>query len=132
MENPGSRFDLVLKTGDIVYVPALNPVVEVKGSVQNQLKVFYDKDHKSVGYYIDQAGGFGARPWRKRIYVTYPNGTSRKTKNFGFFHFYPKVESGSVITIPERPQGKILPNIANQALVTSIPIFIAYILTRIK
>lgn len=132
IQNPGSKFDLVVNAGDVIYVPATNPVIEIKGTVQNELKVFYDKQHQSVKYYVDQAGGFGTRPWRKRIYVTYANGTSKRTKNFGFFHFYPKVNSGSSITIPQRPQGKSITSFASQALVTSIPILVAYILTRIK
>lgn len=132
MANPGSKFDLVLKTGDIIYIPAVNPVIAVQGAVQNELKVFYDKEHSSVKYYIDKAGGFKIRPWRKRIFVTYANGTSRRTKSFGFFHFYPKVESGSVITVPERPQGKTVVNFASQALVTTIPILVAFILTQVK
>lgn len=132
LKEPGSKYDLILKTGDVLYIPSNNPVVQIKGTVQNELKVFYDKQHQNVQYYINQAGGYGIRPWRKRIYVTYANGTSRRTKNFGFFHFYPKVESGSIVTVPQRPQGKSVTNIAGQALVTSVPILIAYLLTRIK
>lgn len=132
IKEPGSKYDLVLNTGDVIYIPSVNPVVEIKGIVQNELKVFFDKEHQNVKYYIDKAGGFGTRPWRKRIYVTYANGSSKRTKNFGFFHFYPKVTSGSIITIPERPQGKSVGNFASQALVTSIPILVAYILTTIK
>lgn len=132
LRNPGGKFDLELKTGDILYIPAINPVVSIKGTVQNELKVFFDNEQTSIKYYIDKAGGFKTRPWRKRIYVTYANGTSKRTKNIGFFHFYPKVESGSVITVPERPQGKSVTSFAGQVLVTSIPIFIAFVLTRLK
>lgn len=132
LKEPGGKFDLVLNAGDVIYIPAINPVVEIKGTVQNELKVFFDKEHQDIKYYIDKAGGFGTRPWRKRIYVTYPNGSSKRTKSFGFFHFYPKVTSGSVVTIPERPQSKTVGNFASQALVTSIPILVAYILTTLK
>lgn len=132
IKNPNSKYNLELKEGDIVYIPAVNPVVSVTGTVQNELKVFFDKEHSSVRYYIDKAGGFKLKPWRKRIFVTYANGTSRRTRNFGFLHFYPKVESGSVINVPQRPEGKSVVNIASQTLVSSIPLLIAFVITRLK
>jgi len=132
LKNPNSKYDLVMKTGDIIYIPAVNPIVSVTGAVQNELKIYYDKNHKNLGYYIDRAGGYNVRPWRSRIYVTYANGKSKRTKNFGFFHFYPRVEEGSVITVPQRPQGKTIGNFASQAVVTAIPILVAYILTQVK
>ncbi|HXS56412.1 MAG TPA: SLBB domain-containing protein [Hanamia sp.] len=129
---PNSKYDMVLQAGDIIYIPESNPVIAVKGAVQNQLKIYFDKDHSQLNYYIDKAGGFSERPWRKRIYVTYANGKSKRTKNFGFFHFYPKIDQGSVITVPVKPQGKGFTNIATQGFVTAIPILIAYLLTRAK
>jgi protein involved in polysaccharide export with SLBB domain len=129
---PNSKYDMVLQAGDIIYIPESNPVIAVKGAVQNQLKIYFDKDHSQLNYYIDKAGGFSERPWRKRIFVTYANGKSKRTKNFGFFHFYPKIDQGSVITVPVKPQGKGFTNIATQGFVTAIPILIAYLLTRAK
>ena len=107
-------------------------MIAVKGAVQNQLKIYFDKDHSQLNYYIDKAGGFSERPWRKRIFVTYANGKSKRTKNFGFFHFYPKIDQGSVITVPVKPQGKGFANFATQGFVTAVPILIAYLLTRAK
>ena len=107
-------------------------MVSVKGSVQNELKLYFEKEHTNLGYYIDKAGGYGERPWRSRIYVTYANGKSSRTRNFGFFHFYPKVDAGSVVTVPIKPQGKSVTTFVSQAFVTAIPIFIAYILTKAK
>ena len=132
LESPGSKFDIVLKEGDIVHIPEVNPVVTVKGAVQSQLKMYADEDHTNLMYYIDRAGGFGVRPWKRRIYVTYANGKSRKTKNFGLFHFYPKVEAGSIVVVPNRPEGKSLGTFASQVLVTSLPIFVAFLLTKAK
>ncbi|MFS8082598.1 MAG: SLBB domain-containing protein [Ginsengibacter sp.] len=129
---PGSKYDMVLQAGDLIYIPILNPVVSVKGSVQNELKMYFEKEHTNLGYYIDKAGGYGERPWRSRIFVTYASGKSSRTRNFGFFHFYPKVEAGSVVTVPIKPQGKSVTTFVSQAFVTAIPIFIAYILTKAK
>lgn len=125
-----SKYDLVLQDSDVVYIPEINPIINVKGAVQSSLKVYFDKEHSNVGYYIDKAGGFGARPWRKRVYVTYANGTSKRTKNFGFFHFYPPVEEGSTIVVPVRPEGKALGDFAQQLATTVLPAVLTYLLIR--
>jgi polysaccharide biosynthesis/export protein len=128
-----SKFDIVLQENDIIFIPEINPFVSVKGTVQSPLKISFDKEHTNVGYYIDKAGGFGIRPWRSRIYVTYANGKSRRTKNLLFFHFYPRVEEGSVVTIPKRPEGQELTDIAKSTVTTLVPIFItAFLLKYIK
>jgi protein involved in polysaccharide export with SLBB domain len=131
LKNKDSKYDMVLREGDIIYIPETNPVVSVKGAVQSELKIYFDKEHNNLGYYIDKAGGFGIRPWRKRIYVTYANGRSRRTHNFGFFHFYPKVEAGSVVIVPSRPEGKSFGEFATQAFVTSLPLVLAFLITRL-
>jgi protein involved in polysaccharide export with SLBB domain len=131
IDNPGSKFDLILQEGDVVFIPETNPVVAVKGAVQNQLKIYYDKDHPNVGYYVNQAGGFSERPWRKRIYVTRANGKSEKTRNLGFFHLYPKVKPGSVITVPVRPEGKGLSSSITQGFISAIPIALVYLITKL-
>ena len=131
LKNKNSKYDMVLREGDIIYIPETNPIITVKGAVQSELKIYFDKEHNKLGYYIDKAGGFGVRPWRKRIFVTYANGRSRRTHNFGFFHFYPKVEAGSTVVVPLRPEGKNLGELASQVFVSSLPIFVAFLLTRL-
>ncbi len=130
MKNKNSEHDIILQGNDIVYIPEINPFVTVQGRVQSPLKIAYDKDHSGLGYYIDKAGGFGIRPWRKRIFVTYPNGRSKRTKNFFFMHFYPAIEEGCSITVPERPEGKDVSSSLVQAVTTALPIVITYILLR--
>ncbi len=128
-----SKFDIVLQENDIIFIPEINPFVSIRGIVQSPLKISFDKEHTNVGYYVDKAGGFGIRPWRKRIYVTYANGKSRRTKNFLFFHFYPKVEEGSVVTIPRRPEGQELTDVAKSTITALVPIFVtAFLLKYIK
>ena len=130
LQNKNSKYDVVLQENDIIYIPEVNPFVTVQGKVQSPLKIAYDKDHSSLSYYIDKAGGFGVRPWRKRIFVTYPNGRSKRTKNFFFMHFYPTVEEGCTITVPDRPEGKDMGNTFVQVLTATIPILITYLLVR--
>lgn len=130
LKEKGSQYDIILQDNDIVYIPEINPFVSVQGKVQSPLKIAYDKDHSNLSYYIDKAGGFSLRPWRKRIFVTYANGKSRRTKNFFFIHFYPKVEEGCVITVPERPEGKDIGNSVVQGMTAAIPLVITYLLLR--
>ena len=132
LQDPGSKYDLAMVAGDVLYIPPVNPVVTIQGVVQNNFKVFFEKGKTGARYYIDQAGGFSQRPWRKRIFVTYANGTSKSTKSFAFLHFYPKVEAGSTITVPQRPEPKGIGERGGQLVTTVVPILIAYILTQIK
>jgi protein involved in polysaccharide export with SLBB domain len=94
-----SKYDIILQEGDVIFIPEINPFVSVKGVVQSPLKLTYDKEHSNLMYYIDKAGGFGYRPWKKRIFVTYANGKSKRTQNFCFC-FYPKVREGSTVNVP--------------------------------
>ncbi|MEO5647314.1 MAG: SLBB domain-containing protein, partial [Chitinophagaceae bacterium] len=125
-----SKYDLVLQDGDVIFVPEVNPVVTIRGAVQAQLKIYFDKEHTNLSYYIDKAGGLGIRPWRKRIYVTYPNGRSSRTKTFLFFHFFPKVEEGSTIFVPFKPEGKGFSDFAGQLLISAVPIIAAAIIAK--
>ncbi len=120
-----SKYDIVLQEGDVVFIPEINPFVNVKGIVQSPLKLTFDKEHTSVAYYIDKAGGFGIRPWRKRIFVTYANGKSRRTRNIFFMHFYPKVKEGATVTVPSRPEGAEITDTLMQVVVSAIPVALA-------
>ena len=120
-----SKYDIILQEGDVIFVPEINPFVNVKGVVQSPLKLTFDKEHSNVGYYIDKAGGFGIRPWRKRIFVTYANGKSRRTKNIFFMHFYPRVKEGATVTVPLRPEGAEITDTILQVVVSAIPVALA-------
>ena len=132
MEFKNSKYDIILHENDILYVPETNPFVTVRGRVQAPLKITFDKEHTNLLYYIDKAGGFGIKPWRKRVYVTYENGRSKRTKNIFFIHFYPRVEQGATITVPERPDSKELSGLIIQATSTIIPLLITYIIFKLK
>ncbi len=126
-----SKHDIILQANDVIYIPEVNPFVSVQGRVQSPVKITFDKEHTKVSYYIDKAGGFGIRPWRKRVFVTYANGRSKRTRNLFFAHFYPRVEEGSTITIPERPEGKDISNALTQGLTTAIPIVLTYLILKL-
>ncbi len=130
LEEKNSKHDIILQDKDIIFIPEINPFVTVQGKVQAPLKITFEREHTNLSYYIDKAGGFGIRPWRKRIYVTYANGRSRRTKNLFFAHFYPKVKEGSTITVPERPEGKEISEAVTQGLMTALPVVLTYLLVK--
>jgi protein involved in polysaccharide export with SLBB domain len=130
LKNKNSKYDIILQEGDVVFIPEVNPFVTIKGRVQAPLRIPYDKEHTRLPYYIDKAGGFGIRPWRNRVFVTYANGRSRRTRNFLFFHFYPKMEEGAVVTIPKRPEGQELSDIAKSTVTSLVPILVTAILLK--
>lgn len=125
-----SVHDIVLQDGDVVYVPEINPFVSVQGSVQSPLKIAFDKEHSKLMYYIDKAGGFGIKPWKKRVYVTYANGKSKRTKSLFFIRFYPKVEEGSTVIVPIKPETQELGETLKSVLLATIPVVLTAILFK--
>ena len=125
-----SKYDIILQERDLIFIPEINPFVTVQGRVQAPLKIAFDKEHTNVPFYVDKAGGFGIRPWRRRVFVTYANGRSKRTKNFLFFHFYPPVAEGASITIPKRPEGQEITDIAKSTLTSIIPVILTVLLVK--
>jgi protein involved in polysaccharide export with SLBB domain len=121
MQNKNSKYDIILQENDVVFVPEINPFVSIIGKVQSPLKVAFDKQHRNLGYYIDKAGGYGVKPWRRRVYVTYANGSSRRTHNFLFLHFYPRVHEGAIVNVPARPEGQGLSDMAKATFIAIVP-----------
>lgn len=128
LKYPNTEHDIILQENDILYVPEINPFITVQGSVQSPLKVTFDSEHTDMSYYIDKAGGFGPRPWKKRIFVTYANGRSKRTNTFLAIHFYPKIKEGSTITVPQRPPSKDFTNILTLVITIALPILLTYLI----
>lgn len=131
MKYKNSKYDIVLQEDDVVFVPEINPFVDVKGTVQSPLKLTFDKEHTGLLYYIDKAGGYGRRPWKSRIYVQYANGKSRRTKNLFFLHFYPKVAEGSTVNVPFKAEGSQVVDIVKQAGLSIITIVTGVLVAKV-
>jgi polysaccharide export outer membrane protein len=99
LNNPSLPSNLLLQDGDNLVIPRKSEVVRIQGGVYNPSLVNFDPKF-SFSEYISQAGGFGERVRKNRVYVSYPNGRTHRTKQFLFFRSYPKVEPGSVVTVP--------------------------------
>lgn len=104
MAHPGSRQDIYLKDSDIIIIPTVNQIVQVRGEVQVPVNIKFDKENNNVKYYIGAAGGYGDNPWKSRINVKYSNGRVKNTKNFLFIHKYPTVKEGSTVRVPTKPK----------------------------
>jgi len=103
LENPGSKYDLILNDGDIISVPKELETVRMRGEFLYPITVRYD-DKYGFRDYVSQAGGFSDEAKKSKSYVVYANGSVDKTDKFLFWNVYPRVERGSEIIVPEKPE----------------------------
>lgn len=101
MHNPRGKNDLILEEGDVVYIPRELQTVRVMGEVFFPTYVRYDKT-SCLKDYLNSAGGASNKALRSKIFVLYPNGTSKSTKSFLFLRFYPRILPGSQILVPQK------------------------------
>lgn len=95
--NPGSDEDMVLREGDVLFVPKYVSTVTINGAVMYPNTILYQKG-SSLSYYIEQAGGFGNRALKRRVYVIYMNGmVSRLKRGMGN-----AIEPGCEIIVPSK------------------------------
>ena len=79
--HPGSeQWDVVLQDGDHLIIPQQNNTVSINGEVLCPNTVTY-KDGASLDYYIDQAGGYGEKARKKRVFAIQMNGTITRVKS---------------------------------------------------
>ena len=102
LQNPGSKYDLIVRSGDVISIPGKLETVRVAGEVISPLNVRFDESY-SFKDYVHQSGGFLHSAKKGRSYVQYPNGERKGVKRFLFFKFYPKVEPGSTIFVSKKP-----------------------------
>ncbi|CAG5006467.1 hypothetical protein DYBT9275_03825 [Dyadobacter sp. CECT 9275] len=99
IDKPQLPANLLLNDGDSLFISRKSETVRIQGGVQNPSLVNFDQAF-SFKDYISQAGGYAERAWKSRVYVSYPNGRTFRTRKFLFFNTRPKVEPGSVVTVP--------------------------------
>ncbi|MFT3844278.1 MAG: SLBB domain-containing protein [Lacibacter sp.] len=103
--NPGTVDDITLKDGDELVVPRLDNTVTIDGQVLSPVKVQYDPGMRFTNY-ISAAGGYTKNALKRGAFVVYPNGRAARTTNFLGLKFRPKVQPGSSIYVPVKPEGK--------------------------
>ena len=97
--NPGSEYDIVLRSGDRLIIPQYTNTVRVSGNVMYPNTVGYNKKF-SVNKYIDLAGGYGARSKKSKTYIVYMNGLVAKAGRKA------KPEPGCEIIVPSKPKSQ--------------------------
>ena len=103
LAEPGSKYDLIVKEGDIISIPGKLQTVRIAGEVTSPLNVRFDETY-SFKDYIDRSGGFLQTAKKSRSYIQYPNGERRGVKRIFLFKKYPKVEPGSTIFVSRKPE----------------------------
>jgi len=95
MKNPGGSYDILLREGDRLFVPEYNASVKISGDVFFPNTVSY-VDGKKASYYIDQAGGYGNRAKKSKVFIVYQNGT------VGLVSKGAKPEPGCELVVPSK------------------------------
>lgn len=101
LANPKSDFDLVLREGDVLYIPEYVNTVKISGLVMYPNAVVYQKG-KNLKFYINQAGGYGNMAKKKKVYVVYMNGTVSRLKARNAS----AIEPGCEIIVPSKAEKK--------------------------
>ena len=99
LANPGSDADLVLREGDRLIIPEYNNTVKISGNVMYPNAVTYNSKY-TVRDYIEQAGGYGFRSKKSKVYIVYMNGMVAKARRFS----KAVVEPGCEIIIPRKQE----------------------------
>lgn len=97
IEKPGSDFDLVLREYDRLVVPEYNNTVKISGDVLYPNTVAYKKG-ENAKYYVNMAGGFGARAKKSHTYIVHMNGTVNQMGKGA------KPTPGCEIIVPTKPK----------------------------
>ena len=131
MKNKNSYQNLILKNEDILIIPSEKQTVEVKGLVLAPSLIQYEKG-KTLKSYVNNAGGFANNARKRAAYVMYANGSVEGTRNFLFFKSYPKIEPGSIIIIPEKPERKSLSTTETISITTALTTLMILIYNTFK
>lgn len=108
IQNPGSKYDLILQEGDVLSIPKELQTVRMRGEVLFPTTARYD-DRRGFRNYISRAGGFTENSRRSRSYVVYANGDVQRTRSLLGFKFYPHIEPGAEIIVPQKPERQPIP-----------------------
>lgn len=109
LEQEKSKYDLILKDGDLISIPKQLETVRVQGEVLYPNTVRF-QEGTSFKNYISASGGFSSQAKVSKAYIVYSNGSAKRTKNFLFFRKFPKVKPGADVIVPKRePRRKLSP-----------------------
>jgi protein involved in polysaccharide export with SLBB domain len=117
LKNSDSRFNVILKDGDQIFIPKQQNLVRIIGFTnahelypekilndQNGIAVPYHSG-KNAKFYIDKfAAGVSNEGSLCLITVEHANGQIERAKNYGFFKSYPRVGPGAIIRVGKKEE----------------------------
>lgn len=95
----GSSSDVLLKHGDVLYVPEREDSVMVQGQVLNPNAVVYHSG-LSLEDYLNKAGGLKESADEENIFVVHANGEAEGFKSSYLFNSSTYIGPGDVIVVP--------------------------------
>ena len=106
--NVSSKHNIILLEGDSLVIPKSVDVVYVTGDLLNYegsgISVPYF-EMKRANYYVNNfAGGYSKENDKSRTVVVYPNGSVKRSINYGLFSLSPKVKKGSTIKLMSKEE----------------------------
>lgn len=101
LANPGGGDDLVLREGDLIYVPEYINTVKISGSVMYPNTVSWQRGAK-LKHYIEMAGGYGDLAKKSKVYIIYLNGTVARAKK----RSSSLIQPGCEIIVPSKKERK--------------------------
>ncbi len=113
--DPNSRFNFILKEGDILEIPKRKDLVTIQLSATQAAELYPDRllkdgklnvayqEGKNAKWYLEKyAAGVGKDGRNRLISVEHPNGRIEQTKGF-VFKRYPSVQEGSTVSVGKKP-----------------------------
>ena len=101
LKNPGSDYDMVLREGDILFIPEYVSTVKINGAVMYPNTVLY-KEGENSRFYINQAGGYATNAKKRDAFVVYMNGTVSRIRSGS----KTAIEPGCEIIVPSKDPSK--------------------------
>ncbi len=112
LKNNQSRYNFILKNGDVISIPKQRDLVRIAGETNisnlypdkmfasdNSIAVAYHNSKRARFYINKYAAGVNEQGDLKKITVEHANGRVEKTRNYFLFRMTPKVHKGSVILV---------------------------------
>lgn len=120
------EMDILLETGDRIYIPKRPLTVRVAGEVLSPASLQF-LTGKKPRTYIDEAGGFTYNADQDRSFVVYPDGSAQPLSVSAWNHSATMIPPGSTIIVPRDPKplgfmdgakdlSQILANLATTAI----------------
>lgn len=127
LAHPGSPEDMVLREGDMLFLPEFVSTVKINGEVMYPNTVLFEPGAK-LTHYINQAGGYAYQARKRHVYVVYLNGTVSRLRSSNS----KGVEPGCEIIVPSRDKKKDVSTAASLAMTNSLSTVAMMIATMVN